>query len=167
MARNDIIVKDRGWDDIVKGLGESVKVEGVSAGVGIQGVKAVAASKEHKGKTNVYIGLVHEFGTRDGRIPSRSYLRSTFDEREKEYQKEIDEAARRVSAGKADPRGEMLVLGELHRGHIIAKIKDSIPPPLAESTIAAKKKETTPLIDTGQLFNSISVDVSSDRKLKK
>lgn len=163
---HDVKDIDRGWKDIVKGLKASTKVGGISAAIGIQGDAAVAASPEHAGKTNVYIGLVHEFGTRDGRVPSRSYLRSTFDEHKDEYQKELDSIAKHVSGGEANLKGEMMVLGELYRGQIINKIRSHIPPPLSESTIERKRGEETPLIDTGQLLNSISVDVTTDRKLE-
>lgn len=37
-------------------------------------------SAQRSGRETVEIGLVHEFGTRDGNVPQRAWLRPTFDE---------------------------------------------------------------------------------------
>jgi hypothetical protein len=149
VAKN-VKVIDRGWKRIQK---EFKKVsDGEAVTIGVQGN---AATEENEGITNVRLGAIHEFGTDDGRIPERSHFRSTFDENVKKYEKELVDAAKRITAGESF-EGELILLGEMARKDILDKIKSNIPPPLAQSTIEQKKGETTALINWGIYWNSIS-----------
>lgn len=156
-------VIDRGWDAV----GDLLKkfAPGKAAAVGIQGSKA---EQIHEGGyTNVEIGAVHEYGTQDGVIPERSFIRSTHTENEDAITKELSAiAAKKVFEAK-DPTADIAMMGETFRKKILEKIKSGIAPPLAESTIIQKKGEITPLIGkTGQLWNSITsvlVDPSERR----
>lgn len=143
---------DRGWKRIAK----RARQPKVSAKVGIQAPEAEATRKG--GITNVLLGMVHEFGSE--RVPERSHFRSTFDEKQKDYQAELDRIAQAMLDG-ARLKGEMLLLGEEYRADVLDKIRSSIPPPLADVTVERKGGETTPLIDTGQYLNSIRVVVTT------
>lgn len=118
--------------------------------------------------TNPQIGAVHEFGS--GRIPERSFLRSTVDSG-----KPMD-FAEQVSAKVA--RGQMTAdraaqqIGVVTVGEVKQTIAAKIPPPLSEQTIkrrlekgahggglASLGNSTTPLVDTGQLVQSIQYRV--------
>lgn len=57
---------------------------------------------------------------------------------------------------------EMDRLGTLFEAEIVARIKSGVPPPNAPATVA-KKKSTTPLIDTGDLFGSVTHQLAVDR----
>jgi len=154
-------VIDKGWDAI----GNELKKlsGGKAASVGIQGSKA---SESHGKYTNVEIGAVHEYGTKDGRIPERSFIRSTYAENEATIVKEAAKiASTRVFEGKS-PIADITMMGEDFRKKILEKIQSGIAPPLAESTIEHKKGEGTPLIDTGQLWNAISSEVVDPGKLR-
>jgi hypothetical protein len=144
-------VIDRGWKRIQKEFKKASDGEGVT--VGVQGSEAQESSSEHGDLTNVQLGAIHEFGK--GRVPERSHIRSSFDENLRKYEKLLWEVAREITEGDSF-EGELLLLGEMARKDVIDKIKSSIPPPLKESTIRRKRGETTPLIDTGAYWNSIS-----------
>lgn len=149
MPKN-VKVIDRGWKRIQK---EFKKVsDGEAVTIGVQGN---AATEEHEGITNVQLGAIHEFGK--GNVPERSHFRSTFDENVKKYEKELVNAAKKITAGESF-EGELILLGEMARKDILNKIKSNIPPALAEETIAQKQGETTALINTGVYWNSISYE---------
>jgi len=155
---NRIKIKDRGWNRIVKEIRSSRMNR--AAFVGIQGSQAEVAHGEYG--TNVEIGSVHEFGSRDGRIPSRPFLRQPFDEHQSKYQKDFVRIYQMFLDG-ADVDGELLVLGEDYKQDVIDAIQSSAYQEWAESTRARKESEgkigDVPLWDTSQLVNSISVRV--------
>jgi phage gpG-like protein len=154
-------VIDKGWDKIKKQTTELQKSGGVAASVGIQGSDAGIAREG--GLTNVEVGGFQEYGT--SRIPERSFLRSTFDDNQSKYSKGLEKVAKGIFEG-GTVKGNLLLLGEQYKGDILKKIKAQIPPPLSEVTIERKRGEATPLIDTGQLWNSISVDVTTFKAKK-
>ena len=154
-------VIDKGLTQILKRM--TVAARGQVASVGVQGDKAQLM--EHENSTNVEIYAVHEYGTKDGRIPERSSLRTTFDEKHPAYQKDLDEVGRKFF-GLQKYEGELMLLGEKMKKDVIEKIKSGIPPELAPSTIAStpKRKGSVPLWNTGQLVNALtSVIVYRDR----
>ncbi len=144
---------DRGFKRIKRLLAKASR-RGPAVGVGVQAAEAKA---DHNGITNAELAAVHEFGK--GNVPERSFLRSTFDENLKDYDRELESIAKRTYDGSTRLEGDLLLLGESMRSDVIQKIRSSIPPPLKPETVARKKGETTPLIDTGQLINALSVEV--------
>lgn len=163
MAKNELKDIDKGWRDIQKKLLELKMGKAVS--VGVQGDES---EEEHGGATNILIGSVHEFGREDGSIKARSHWRSTFDENIHKYQGILDRVAKRVyGPGEGTIGGDLLLLGEKYKTDVIKKIHSSIPPDLADSTVAKHKGETIPLIDTGQYINSFTAVVVSDPNEKR
>lgn len=158
--KSKIHVKDTGWNRIKRG---AVKLPPMRARVGIQGVEA--EQERGPGLTNAGLAAVHEFGSPTQGIPERSFMRSAFDENTKRYQQELDALAK-VALDGGNVEGDLLVLGETVRADMIEKIRSSIPPPLQEATVARKKGEETPLIDTGQLMGSIRAVVEKGKKSK-
>jgi hypothetical protein len=129
---------------------------GMKAMVGIQGPAATAARSD--GLTNVELASIHEFGAPKAGVPQRSFLRSTFDENRRLYEKELERIAGASLSG-AEIEGELRLLGEQYRSDVIDKIHSNIPPPLSDATIARKGGEATALINTRQMLGSISVVV--------
>lgn len=158
-AVGNVIVKDRGWTKILKNL---VQLRtGRAAATGVQGEAAEAGHEGSGEMTNVQLATIHEYGDKTGEHPpERSFLRSTLDENLGKYQTELNKIASGAFIG-GTVDGNLLLLGEQYRGDILQKINDGVPPPLADATIARKGGEETPLIDTGQLKNSLSVQVDS------
>lgn len=164
---------DHGWDAISKTWVLSQK--GIFAKIGVQGDKAESVKRLVEGrkagapKTLIEVAAYHEFGGGGDkrRPPERSYLRSTFDENQNDYRGKMDEiggqSVEDLAKGGYKPgyfKGRLRMLGENYRTDILKKINAMIPPPLAPSTVARKKGEATPLIDTGQLRDSIRVDMA-------
>lgn len=112
--------------------------------------------------TIVEIGAIHEFGA--GRIPERSFLRSTFDAQRKKYQKFMTNGLRRevvevAKTGQTGPENLTLKrLGLVVEGDVKKRIAEGIAPPLSPVTIG-RKKSSKPLIDTGQLRASIASEI--------
>jgi hypothetical protein len=108
---------------------------------------------EAEGMTVAQIGAIHEFG--GGNSPERSFLRSTMGKKRDKYISDIGKIAKSAIQGKRDARDGMGLLGRQAEGDIKLAIRDMKEPPNAPSTIRQKKGEDNPLIDTGQMLNSI------------
>lgn len=155
-------VIDKGWDRIVDDM---LKLRrGLSVSVGIQGADADEVDFWHGELTNAVLGAIHEFGR--GRVPERSFLRSTFDDNRSEYQRELD----RIGGEFFDDgriKGELMILGEEFRGDVVRTIQAGIPPGLQpQSLVDRPGSGTTPLWATGQLVNSITSDVKDRREVQ-
>lgn len=144
---------------------EVEKLAGAVVTVGIHGDQAQRKDGEF---TNPQLGAVHEFG--GGNVPERSFLRSTVDgggPLETAEQLSADVARGKLSADKAAQR-----LGVMTVGQVKQTIASKIPPPLSPDTVKKRMEKgahggglaslggaTTPLIDTGQLVQSIQYKV--------
>lgn len=167
----DVKVIDRGWNGIKQRM-ESLHGAGAVVKVGVQGPQA-AANHQHSRLTVAQIATVHEFGktihqpkmNRTIVIPERSFLRATIDQ----YQEAI--ARRQVLLtqgyllGKFDLRSSLELLGQYVVGLVKQRIADGINPENRPSTIA-RKGSSKPLIDTGQLRNSVTYKVEVGVSLK-
>jgi hypothetical protein len=104
------------------------------------------------------IAIFNEFGT--VHIPERPFLRSTFDAKREVFYRLAFALMRKVTADKLDAVDMLALVGE----RMVAEIKNTItrgagvPPPNAPSTIE-RKGSSRPLVDTGQLLNSITYEV--------
>jgi hypothetical protein len=72
-----IIDKDLGWKELFK---RAEEIENGRVRVGVLSDAMV----EGEDFTLAELAAVHEYGTEDGRIPERSFLRSTFDDKREE-----------------------------------------------------------------------------------
>jgi hypothetical protein len=105
--------------------------------------------------TMAEIGAVHEYGTRDGHVPERSWLRSNHDKHWRRYGQMLDEGYSKILAGKASVFRVLHAIGEKVASDVRKNLTDVREPPLAASTIRKKKGKTNPLIDTGALRAAI------------
>lgn len=106
--------------------------------------------------TMATLAAIHEYGveTEQVSIPERSFLRSWYDERKVDVEKAIFATSLTLLTGGEDERKALERLAHGFAGEVQTKIRDGIPPALAQSTIDAKGS-SKPLIDTGQLRQSI------------
>jgi hypothetical protein len=88
-------------------------------------------------------------------IPERSFLRSTMASRRKSYQQSMRAMIKKAMAGEYDIKKGMGRLGRRVEGEVKMTIRDMKSPPNAASTKRQKKGVDNPLIDTGQMLNSI------------
>jgi phage gpG-like protein len=107
---------------------------------------------------NVELAIIHEFGA--GKVPERSFLRSTADAKKAEWIALIRKIMKAVLAEKLPVEKGLGILGEKAVSDVRARIREGagIPPPNAPSTVKAKGS-SRPLVDTGRLVQSISYEV--------
>jgi len=141
-----------------KKAAEAVKsMKGSYVDVGYWGEKHHPADDSY---TMVGIATVHEYGYPKGKIPERSFIRSTVDQHRAKYQAKKKELALRIVDGKITTQAALSGMGEIILSDIQVKISSKIPPPLTDHTKAHRKHGgDTPLIDTGTLRASIQTRV--------
>ena len=91
-------------------------------------------------------------------IPERSFIRSTFDEKEQEWYKYSLILLSKVLSGQSTAEELCEKMGNVIQKDIQKKIRDIKTPPNAPSTIA-RKGSNNPLIDTGRLRQSVTYKV--------
>lgn len=170
-----LIDRDLGWKEFVQNVARMGDAR-VKVGVMDDG------EDYPEGITVAEVAAINEFGTEDGRIPERSFLRSTFDEKREELLVLAEMLTQRILFGKSTVEDAMNVLGATLASAIKKTIADGVDPPNAEST--ARRKAATgktakyfnkpaetlgdalaqvgalaavkPLVDTGRLMGSIT-----------
>jgi len=103
-------------------------------------------------------GFFNEFGTKH--IPSRSFMRSTFDQHRRKYEQILKKGYDQALAGKIPLRRALYTVGVEAQGDIMLRITNLRSPRNAPSTIR-KKGSSNPLIDDGHMRMAISFDVRS------
>ena len=106
----------------------------------------------------VDLATVHEFGSADGRIPQRSFFRSTLQRQKQKHLRLIAQLQKLYIVGKLSLKQALTQLGETVRGDIVETISHGVDPKLASSKVKRKKSSQT-LIDTGRLKGSITHQV--------
>lgn len=145
--------RDLGYRDFVLGIG---RVNGAGVLVGVRASKGVEVTES--GASLVTIAAVNEFGSADGRVPERSYLRSTVDENATRYTAELARVIRATLDRPAALRRGLERVGHVAVSDVQRKITDLRDPPNAPRTVARKGSDN-PLIDTGRLRASIDFEV--------
>lgn len=155
MSKNGVVIKVS--PDYVRIMRELNATKGSFVTVGIQGEEAQIERTNDEGKTlNLStIATINEFGSSDGRVPARSFLRSTFDERRDELRNVQRSALAKVMAGQLTAEQGLGLIGLWLSSAVKKKITDLKTPPNAPRTIA-RKGSSNPLIDTGQMRASIT-----------
>ena len=100
------------------------------------------------------VAIVQEFGSLDGRIPSRPWVRSAWDRNQGKYVRRLATEFGKVVDGEQTAVGALdRVILEVERDQVesLIALED---PPNAPSTLLAKAPKTNPLVDTGQLAQS-------------
>ena len=148
-------IKDRGWKrflatiDEIKHGDPHVKVGILAEGGGGEG--------RGEGLTNVTLAAIHEFGTSDGKIPERSFIRSAVARHRLEYIALIQKLLKQVIRQKMTLRQMFDIVGlqaanDIKKGVVSG---DGIPPPLKPETIR-RKKSSRPLVDTGRMIGAVT-----------
>lgn len=163
MGKNRLRKDDKGLAELlqrVTPLGE------FAAHVGILAAQGGEIVHGHSKLTLIELAAIHEFGSPAAGIPERSFIRRTFNEPEGQAQlKELyAKLARAVLLGRMDAETAIELLGQkmvaMVRNRILV---DMIPPPNAPSTVR-KKHSSRPLVDTGQLVNALTYQVTPKGK---
>lgn len=149
---------------------------GAHVKVGVLEGSAKGSEKRDGGLSNAELAAVHEFGTADGRIPERSFLRSTFGANHAKYIENLKTLIVKIVEGQMSLEQAFNILGARIASDIQKRITagDPIPPPNTPETIARKvnkgkwnkrKKNgglndfagtVRTLVDTGRMVASIT-----------
>lgn len=98
----------------------------------------------------------NEFGAQGGRIPERSFMRSSHDENAKKYSAIFAAQTQAIFSGQSTVKKALGLAGSAAQADMKKKIASNIPPENADSTKAQKGAgKTSTLINTGDMLRSI------------
>jgi hypothetical protein len=154
---------DRGYAEI---LGDLVKLSGTRPRVLVGILQDLGSETTGDGDiTLAGYAAVNEFGSEDGHVPERSFLRSTIDENREQYGAELVRAVDELIAGaRAGVPGAGVRRMEASLGRtgirvsrdVQKKIREIWTPPNAPLTLERKYPGNHPLIHTGRMRQAIS-----------
>ena len=159
------ITKDRGYIRILQELRKLEKRPFVKAGFPAE-FKSINAKKKSTefnpfgddavtvddNVTVLDAAIWNEFGTSD--IPERSFVRTAFDKNRKKYEKKTEKLLVAIYSSKMTVERALDILGLMLENDIKDMIRNGSFEELSARTIA-KKGSSKPLIDTGQMINSV------------
>lgn len=133
------------------------------------GYKAFKRSVSTAGKRVVVVGILsgeiasyathNEFGAPAANIPSRPFMRATFDAERQWIQSElVRQFARRMLSSRDAEFGALVAVGLEFSNKMKRSIHDWRDPPNMESTIE-QKGANNPLVDTGAMQAAVTFEV--------
>lgn len=105
------------------------------------------------GTAVAYVATIHEFGV--GPIPARPFMRPAVAEHGQEWLDQLAAGARASLNGGQSPAQVMELVALGAAGNVAEAIQAVTSPALKPVTVA-RKGSTKPLIDTGQMFQSVT-----------
>ncbi len=117
-----------------------------------------AGKTEEDGTSLALVAAVNEFGSQDGHVPERSFLRAGIRENLAEFKRMNEVTLKALANGRTTEGHALGLLGELAKSKVQDKIGRGPFTPNAPSTIAKKKSEK-PLVDSGNLRQSITYEI--------
>jgi len=120
-----------------------------------------AGPAESDGTPLALIAAVHEYGAPEHGIPERPFLRAAINENRAKYARLSQQALLDEARGQATPAQALGQLGEAAAGDVKNKITHGPFAPLAPATIK-RKGSAKPLIDTGNLRQSVTWEIAND-----
>lgn len=108
---------------------------------------------ENGGVPVAYVATIHEFGT--SRVPARPFMRPAVAEYGQEWMDLIAQGAAASMTGGPSPADVLELVMLQAAGNVAEKIAAVTSPPLSPVTIKRKGHEK-PLVDTGQMMQSVT-----------
>lgn len=159
-------MKNRTKIDLVRLL-ELEDLVNLTGGIKVKAGILEGATNNETGESVAAYAAYNEYGTAD--IPSRPFMRKTFDKKEGTWFKGLGNAIRNGRS----PEDAMKLLGMRMADDIVETIASNMPPPNSPETIASKTKKVVgkgaktgeshvpgTLIDTGSMIASVNYEVS-------
>lgn len=153
------VTKDR-LADVLKSIHDLVKKEVL---IGIPESEDARNTREAEGSPlgNAAIGYIHETGSPINNLPARPFLVPGVEKALPAATAKLKSGATKALDGQRDAGDKsMHAAGLIAQNSVRATINAGVSPPLAPSTLAGRRRRgrtgTVPLIDTGQLRNSIT-----------
>lgn len=157
MARNPArirtLINTKKWDKVKLNL---KKLNNAYTAIGF-----FSKDTNSEGALMAAIAAVHEFGW--GNSPERSFMRAWFDGNKKKIEQMQNKLYNQILIGRISPETGLKRLGEWAQGEIRQFIIELKDPPNKAVTIAAKGS-SSPLIDTGQMVNTVRHEEFYGRK---
>jgi hypothetical protein len=162
----DIRESGKGLKELKKYLSQLARVEAETR-VGILSEKG-GGDPHNNAETNLAeLAALHEFGSADGRILERSFLRSTFDAKKGEIPALAKPLVLKWLDGKTTLANVFKTLGAWLATEVKKKVTvEGVEPPNTPLTVA-RKGSARPLVDTGQLVRAISYVVELRKRKRK
>ena len=143
MGKSGIQDIDRGWQRIKR---ETQALSGKAVKVGIQSDAGEVLDR----------AFFNEYGTT--RIPARPFVSAAFDENRDDLHRMKSRLWDGLLMGRIGADQAAALLGEHHQNQVQEKITSIQTPPNAASTVE-QKGSSNPLIDTGQMRQSVRYEV--------
>jgi hypothetical protein len=126
-------------------------LDGVRVTAGVQG-QGDATPQDGDGANLLEIAATNEFGSDDGRVPSRPWLRTSLDRHRAKWSRGAARVPAAMTAGGTGEQ-ELRQLGVVMAGDVRETLLDGPWEPNAPMTIERKGSDQ-PLVDTGRLAQS-------------
>lgn len=142
----------------------------------------LGSARYEDGTPVAYIASIQEFGDPEHGIPSRSFMRTTFDERGAQWSAVMRSGVKEIASGKVTTSQLLERVALVAAGDIRLKIASIYTPPLATATLQARhrrdqseaaqtKRKTPPkstnikpLVDTRVMINTLVGTVTEKSK---
>lgn len=126
---------------------------------GLEGKVGWFESAHYPGGTPVaYVATIHEFGTEH--IPARPFMRPAVADYGQEWLDLLAQGARAAAQGGISAR-DVLEMVTLKAAGDVGKAIQAVTAPALSPVTIARKGHSKPLIDTGQMFQSVTGKVES------
>ena len=159
MGTNKVYIDDSKWERIKRSLKAA---ERAFVRVGFFG-EAADGKVDDSDFTMLELAAVHEFGSEDGTIPERSFIRASLQQAydDGEMQKVCASLYKRIAEGELNTDQALKILGEWAVTIIKKFVTEGpyIEPELKPGTIAAKGSDR-PLVDTGAMINAVQYEIT-------
>lgn len=142
-----------GFDELIINIEQ---LDGVRAGVGWFETAAYP-----DGTPVAYVAAIHEFGAPKAGIPPRPFMRPAIADNGPEWMKHFEEGAAACLRGETDARTVLESVALVAAGDVSKKIKAVTAPGLKPATIK-RKGFAKPLVDTGQMAQSVTGKIMED-----
>lgn len=118
---------------------------------------------------NAALLYIHENGAPEVGIPARPTLKPGIRNARSEIERRLRLAGEAALAGRPESvRNQFAAAGQAGASAVKAMINSNVGPPLAESTLAGRRRRglrrTNTLVDTGQMRNAVTYVVREDGK---
>lgn len=145
-----VVDRDKGWNRIKSRAARDSGARPIVK-VGLRDAGPGGDAHGEGGLTVAELGSIHEFGLGDQ--PERSFIRATFDTKQKDYERLTQRLAALYVDGKVTQRKALELLGDKARADIINTMNAGIEPPsLVDGRVIR-------LIESGQLKGSIDFEI--------
>jgi len=156
----DLKQRDNGYADLLKRM-RKLSEGSPYAEVGILSTEGAALAKGSSAGLTVFdVAEMNEFGLG---VPERSFIRAFYDLYEGQAREFLSARLKDVAAGKMDRKRALHQFGIWLVAMCQKRIRDGIEPPNSDLT-QKLKGSSTPLIDTGQLWTSITFRTSDEEQ---